>query len=427
MKQWLILCLLCLSLSARTGAQTVTVTVDRTRPLGVSRFATGVTHTQYSLDAWGDAASITSAKKLLTACCVYQNQHIMGWGADNPEPSPGVYQWASLDKRVALIRSMKATPVLTLCGAPDWMKGGASGKTDWSKLEAAPLPAHYADFAALAATVARRYPDVLHFQVWNEMKGLWDAHANNWDYRAYTDLYNAVYDALKSVNPKIQVGGPYLVIEGTGTNKGDWSTQTPITPRQWDVLNYWLAHKHGADFIVLDRGLIDYHDHTSYTNAEKMALTHTFGDVVRQIRAKTNLPVWWAEFYGAPAQPPDDAYLAAQYASIFKGMIEAGTSVALLWSPQKSDVAHALFTDTRKPGGGQPLPLFAVYKTLHDDFGPGTKLYRAVASSPDVEALVSDRVTLLINKRPAPVTVRLDGQSVTLGRYQVKRVARGRR
>ena len=423
-RQWLTLCLLCLLFAVRAGAQAVTVTIDRTRPLGVSHFETGVTHTQYSMDAWGDQASIARAEKLLKACCTLQNQHIMGWGAGNPEPSPGVYQWESLDKRVALMRAMKAVSVITLCGAPDWMKGGAAGKTDWSRLEAAPLPAHYADFAELARQVARRYPDVLHFQVWNEMKGLWSAQNNNWDYKAYTDLYNVVYDALKSVNPQIQVGGPYLVIEGTGTGKGDWSTQSPITPRQWDVLNYWLAHKHGADFITLDKGLIDYHDLAPYSAAETMALTHTFGDVVRQIRAKTSLPVWWAEFYGAGIGAPDDQFLAAQYASILKGMIEAGASVALLWSPQKSDVAHALFTDTRTPGGGQSLPLFAVYKTVHDDFRPGAKLYRSMSSSPDVEALASDRCTLLINKRPAPVTVRLEGKAVTLARYEVRRVAR---
>lgn len=420
---WLSLCLLCLSLSVRAGAQAVTVTVDRTRPLGVSRFETGVTHTQYSLDAWGDKASIRRAEKLLTACCRYQNQHIMGWGADNPEPSPGVFNWDSLDKRVALMRAMKTTPVLTLCGAPDWMKGGTAGKTDWSKLEAAPLPSHYGDFAELARQAARRYPDVLHFQVWNEMKGLWSAKDNNWDIGAYTQLYNQVYDALKSVNPQIQVGGPYLVIEGTGTKRGDWSTQAPITPRQWDVLGYWLAHKHGADFIALDKGLIDFHDRTPYTDAETMALTHTFGDIVRRIRLKTSLPVWWAEYYGTGN--PDRPFIAAQYASILKGMIEAGASGALLWQPQDDggDLKEGLFTDTRRPDGGQSLPLFNVYKAVHDDFGPGTKLYRAASSSPDIEALASGRAVLLINRRPAPVTVRLGRRSLTLGRYEVRRVA----
>ncbi|MDQ3815661.1 MAG: hypothetical protein M3347_17240, partial [Armatimonadota bacterium] len=278
----------------------VKISVDRSTPDGISRFETGVTHTQYSLDAWGDAASIERGKKLLMAACRYQNQHIMGWGAGNPEPSPGVYNWADLDRRLTLVRSMKAIPVITLCAAPDWMKGGQPGKTDWSKIEVAPLPEHFDDFASLAKKVAQRYPDVKHFQVWNEMKGFWKPASNNWNSVAYTELYNKVYDALKSVNPDIKVGGPYLVIEGTGSNQGDWATEPPIRQRQWEVINYWLEHKHGADFITLDKGLKSFHDKKTYSDDELMALTHWFGDVARQIREKTGLPLWWAEYYGTP-------------------------------------------------------------------------------------------------------------------------------
>ena len=93
-----------------------------------------------------------------------QNQHIMGWGGGNPEPSPGEYDWESLDRRVDLMRRTGARMVITLCCAPDWMKGGEPGETDWSNLEVAPLPEHYGDFAELCAKVAERYPDVEAFQ-----------------------------------------------------------------------------------------------------------------------------------------------------------------------------------------------------------------------------------------------------------------------
>jgi hypothetical protein len=345
----------------------------------------------------------------------------MGWGADNPEPSPGVYQWASLDSRLRLIRSMGATPVITLCAAPDWMKGGTAGRTDWSKIEAAPLPEHFDDFAALAAQTARRYPDVTHFQVWNEFKGFWDAAHNNWDYVRYTQLYNKVYDALKRVNPKIQVGGPYLVIEGTGSKRGDWATEPPIRARQWQVLNYWLQHKHGADFLALDRGLMDYHDKTPYTEAQKAALTHWFGDIARQVRAHTSLPLWWAEFYGAGDTP---AAVAAVHASVMLHMLKGGTSVALLWNPMEThEVNNALFSDVRQPGGGQPTPFYAAFRAFHADFGPGTRLVQAVSSSPDVEALASARKTMLINKRPASVQIVLNGHLLTLAADEVRVVA----
>src|SRR2546421_9351135 len=73
------------------AAAHATVTVDRTTPAGLSQLALGVTHPQYSPAPSGDPTAVTSGKALLAAATVYQNQSIYGWGATNPEPSPGVY------------------------------------------------------------------------------------------------------------------------------------------------------------------------------------------------------------------------------------------------------------------------------------------------------------------------------------------------
>src|SRR5581483_7910660 len=250
-----------------------------------------------SLDGWGDPAAVERGKALLRQAVTYQNQHIMGFGAPNPEPAKGEYDWSGLDRRVQLMRDTGAIPTITLCCAPDWMKGGKPGQTDWSNLEAAPLPKHYDDFANLAQQVARRYPDVKYYFVWNEMKGFWNADDNNWDYVAYTRLYNKVYDALKKANQDIQVGGPYIVIEGTGTGSGDWWSDRPIGDRNREAIEYWLKNKHGADFLVVDRPLKDAHDPREYTDAELLSLTPLFGDVTRQLRAMTDLPIWWGESY----------------------------------------------------------------------------------------------------------------------------------
>lgn len=402
--------------------ETVTITVNRHVPDGVSWLDLGVTHTQHSLDTGGGPGSLVRAKTLLAGLCRYQNAHIMGWGTDNPNPAPGVYRWETLDKRLAMIRSMPgAVPVITLCAAPDWMKGGTAGQTDWSKIEVAPLPEHDADFAELARQAALRYRDVHFFQVWNEFKGLWDPAHNNWDYVRYTQLYNAVYDALKSVNPAIQVGGPYLVIEGTGSGKSrDWTTDTPIRARQWEVLDYWLKHKHGADFITLDRSLKDAHDKNAYTVDETMALTPTFEQIARQVRAKTNLPLWWAEYYADPPGGGKQA-IAALHASVLLHMLKGGTCAALLWQPMETgEVPHALFTDARQPDGGHPLPYAHVFQAFHDGFKPGTQLYRATSSSPTIEVLASAQNTLLINKRGTSVSVKCEGQKFTLGAYEVR-------
>src|SRR5690606_13115952 len=64
----------------------------------------GVTHSQYSIDEWSHPDAAASARAVLTATASYQNQHIYGWGAGNPEPSPGQFDWSSLDRRMDLIR-----------------------------------------------------------------------------------------------------------------------------------------------------------------------------------------------------------------------------------------------------------------------------------------------------------------------------------
>jgi hypothetical protein len=389
------------------------VNVDRTRPLAVNQLALGVTHTQYSLDSWGNAAAVAAGKSLLSASSVYQNQHIMGWGADNPEPSPGAYNWSSLDARLQLIRSTGGTPVITLCCAPDWMKGGSAGSTDWSQLEVAPQPAHYADFAALAQAVARRYPDVTRYQVWNELKGFWNAGANRWDYEGYTAFYNQVYDALKAVSPAIQVGGPYAIMDNNPGHQGSSNFGNPrlsgaygsIDPRVLDILTYWLANKHGGDFIVVD-GL-------TTVNGDPFASTQGFADVTSWIRGKTGLPVWWAEWYATPwgGAEYSDAQQNAVLTDALVHLARGGASAALRWQPQAAPGRddESLWTDTRLAGGGQPFPFFYASQAIKQSFGPGAQLYDVGVSSASVEALSTGARTLLVNTSPTAASVSVDG------------------
>ncbi|NIH83210.1 hypothetical protein [Amycolatopsis granulosa] len=267
----------------------------------------GVTHAQYSLDSWLTPGQRQSGEQILGATPMLQNQHIMGFGVGNPEPAPGRYDWSRLDERMDLIERTGGTPVITLCCAPDWMKGGAIGTTDWDNLAAAPLRAHFADFARLAAQVAQRYPRVQYFQVWNELKGFWNAARGNWDVAAYTDLYNQVYDAVKRVRPDARIGGPYVVLNSWSSPAAtDHPSQLRgpygvIDQRSLDVVTYWNEHKHGGDFVALDAST-GTRDKGLITTPDKAS--QIYADATRWARGVTGLPVWWSEFY-PDAKAPD--------------------------------------------------------------------------------------------------------------------------
>jgi hypothetical protein len=424
---------------ARGPAQSrsVTVTVNQQQTVGVSRLQLGVTHTQYSADSWNNGPAVARARGVLEDAVVLQNQHIMGWGVGNPEPSPGKYDFGSLDARVALMRATGATPVITLCCAPDWMKGGSAGQTDWSKLAEAPDPSHFADFAKLAATVAKRYPDVRYFQVWNELKGFWNPGLHRYDYEGYTELYNQVYDAVKAARPDARIGGPYAVISSwsrhaapnaAGSRSILGGKYGVIDERPLDAIRYWLAHKHGADFITLDAGT-DNQDGGStgaYTGAQK------FADVAAWLRhlpaaqypgART-LPLWWAEWkVETSAHTGDLDYLTSLIASGLATTLRSGASVALIWGAQGDAKGlgnpEGVWTDTRSSSGGQPTPLAAVLHGLRTRFPAGTRLVLATSSSRQVEVLASSANVMLVNHADHARTVVVRGTSFDLPRYGV--------
>lgn len=390
----------------------------------------GVTHGQYSIDEWGHPEALASARAVLTATATYQNQHIYGWGTVNPEPSPGQYDWSSLDRRMELIRSTGGTPVITLCCAPDWMKGGRPGETDWTRLHVAPDPEHYDDFAALAAAVARRYPDVRHFQVWNELKGFWDAERNRWNYEAYTELYNKVYDALKAVDPTIAVGGPYVVIDlwadGPSGDRRSELTGACGTVDQLslDVLDYWLRHKHGADFIAVDAG-------AATRDAGRTAATSTtsalFGALTRWLRQRTTLPVWWSEFHVGRAMPEDQPKLVARAVGALLHMADQGAAVALIWQPQRDDDPHsedppAVWTATNRRDGGQPLPYAEAVARLQQVLADRATDDPVAWPTPELGLVQGRSALLLVHLGATPLDIEVQGQPLRLEPYEVRYV-----
>ncbi|MET7700391.1 xylan 1,4-beta-xylosidase [Streptomyces sp. NPDC005485] len=398
----------------------------------------GFTHTQYSADE-GSSAATERVEGLLEGKGLPQIQHIMGWGSDNPEPVKGRYDFEDMDRRIDFIRKSGGTPVVTLCCAPDWMKGGkaGAGNTDWSQqaLETAPDRAHYKDFAALAATVAKRYPDVRHFVVWNEFKGFWNNSEARWDYEGYTQLYNLVYKALKNVDKDIMVGGPYLVMDSVDprsddaskTFKGPWGA---MDQRILDAFDYWNKNKAGADFVVVDG--------SSYTNDDEL-LPDEFGAtdkltaVGKWVRAQTrDLPLWWAEYYVEPADGNDDrkgwseTRRVAVQASGMIAMVKGGASSGFYWNPEDekgSGCAGCMWTPTSAADGGKPLAMYDLISRFSQEFPPGTE-YRTVSVAaddvPNVRVLATDKAVLVVNTLDRSISAKIDGKRFEMQAYGVK-------
>ncbi|MFF8728402.1 xylan 1,4-beta-xylosidase [Streptomyces sp. NPDC015171] len=398
----------------------------------------GFTHTQYSADQGGPAATARVERLLGRTAGLPQNQHIMGWGADNPEPVEGHYDFGALDRRIDFVRDSGGTPVITLCCSPDWMKGGeaGSGRTDWSRaaLETAPRPEHYQDFADLAATVARRYPDVRHFIVWNEFKGFWNDAGSRWDYEGYTRMYNMVYKALKKVDKDIMVGGPYLVMDSVDPRdehassalRGPWGA---MDQRVLDAFAYWNAHKAGADFTVVDGA--------SYTRDDELlpdefAATAKLTAVGRWVRRQTrDLPLWWAEYYVEPGDGDDErtgwseAHRVAVQAAGLIALARGGADSAFYWNPEEKAgrCPGCLWSPTETAGGGRPLPMYDLVSRFAGAFPPGTR-YTTVSVAPDdvtaVRVLATDRTVLVVNTRDRPISAQVDGKRFAMGAYAVK-------
>ncbi|MFF9124644.1 xylan 1,4-beta-xylosidase [Streptomyces sp. NPDC014889] len=399
----------------------------------------GFTHTQFSADEGSTAATGRVEALLSKDGGLPQNQAIMGWGADNPEPVKGRYDFEALDRRIDFVRASGGTPVITLCCAPDWMKGGRAGadNTDWSQeaLETAPARGHYKDYAALAATVAKRYPDVRHFIVWNEFKGFWNNAEGRWDYEGYTDLYNLVHKALKQVDPKIMVGGPYLVMDSVDPRekqhastvlRGPWGA---MDQRVLDAFAYWNQHKAGADFVVVDG--------SSYTKdddllPDEFRATDKLTDVGRWVRQRTGgLPLWWAEYYVEPADRNDDRKewsephrVAVQAAGLI-AMARGGASTGFYWNPENrtGDCPGCLWTPTDSSGGGRALPMHDLVSRFSRAFPPGTE-YKKVSVAPDdvpnVRVLADDRTVLVVNTLNRTISAQVDGRRFDLRAYEVK-------
>jgi hypothetical protein len=385
----------------------------------------GVTHTQNSLDDHDPEQARRRGMDILAAdSAIWQNHHLMGFGTDNPEPEPGEYDWDTLDARMQLTEQTGQRSMLTLCCAPDWMKGGQAGETDWDELEEAPRPEHFADFARLAAEAVQRYPQVERVMVWNELKGFWDAGKGRWNYEGYTELYNQVYRAVKAVRPDVQVGGPYVVL--ISLDPGARDTSTTVTgpwgaadQRTLDVVDYWLQHNVGADFLVVDAAS----NRRDQDGLAPLVGAQKFADMARWLQQRSDLPIWWAEYYPEVPAGEDDAGTSPVNAAVnlaaIAAMAESGTAGALLWGPQEHDLGSAaLWTDATEEDGGQPLPLTQAWQFLVPRLASGGVEIGRSPSRPNLLAFRAQDGVIVVNLSDTETELAPDSE--TLAPWQIE-------
>jgi hypothetical protein len=384
----------------------------------------GVTHTQNSLDDHGPEQARRRGMDILAAdSAIWQNHHLMGFGTDNPEPEPGEYDWETLDGRMKITEETGQRSMLTLCCAPDWMKGGQEGETDWDQLEEAPLPERYGDFAALAAEAVKRYPQVERVMVWNELKGFWDEGKGRWNYEGYTELYNQVYTAVKQVRPDVQVGGPYVVLISLEPGGRDASTAVTgpwgaADQRTLDVVDYWLQNNVGADFLAVDASTGIRNDEGIPSPADG---ARKYADLARWLQSRSDLPIWWAEYYPQVPEGEDDAGTSPANAAVnlaaIAAMAESGTAGALLWGPQAHDLGSAaLWTDATQDDGGEPLPLTRAWQFLVPRLASGGVEIGRSPSRPNLLAFRAEDGVVVVNLSPDQADFAVNSQP--LGPWQ---------
>ncbi|HEX3127983.1 MAG TPA: hypothetical protein VH394_11700 [Thermoanaerobaculia bacterium] len=146
------------------------------------------------------------------------------------EATSGCYQWDTYDGYYHFFVAHGVRPIWVLWGTPRWAN---LVKCIQQPLGAAclypPDNSHIANYAAMAAAIAKRYPLSAGIEVWNEpnLSHYW----HDPDPAVYDHLLTATYDAVKAANPAMRVLGGVLSVSSSTCMRVNLPTCSGYAPQ----------------------------------------------------------------------------------------------------------------------------------------------------------------------------------------------------
>jgi putative glycosyl hydrolase len=245
------------------------------------------------------------------------------------DPDDPAYDWTEFDAVLRGLRRHGIDPVVTLYGTPEWANGGRA--PNWA-------PSSATTFAAFAYAVARRYPWVRDWTIWNEPNSAVFLRPST--AKTYVDkLLNPAYAQLHAATPGARVAGGV-----TGPRAG----AAGVAPVPW-IRAMAAAH-----------AKLDAYAHHPYPGRPQSETpwgpkcvncqTITMADLERLEREVSRAfgpkPIWLTE-YGYQTNPPDifigvsPQQQATYYASAALRVYRASAVTMLIYFIVRDDRAPA--------------------------------------------------------------------------------------
>ena len=285
------------------------------------------------------------------------------------EPRPGVYDWARADLLLDGLHSRGIAPLVTLYGSPGWANGG--------------LPENYApvsktSFAAFARNIAKRYPYVHMWTVWNEPnQRRWLRPTTPATY--VKKLLNPAYAAIHSVSPSSQVAGGVTAPRGStgGVSPVAWIAGMAAAHARLD------AYAHNP--YPLRPGETPMSGGCDHCDTITMAtLPRLLRDVQKAFGVHTRI---WLTEYGYQTNPPDKL-LGVSYATQAKYVSEA--ALCAYDAPRVDVLIHYLVEDEPDPARWQSGVYTAADHAKPALAGAAVPVHAAVADGTAHDAVGSD-------------------------------------